>query len=224
MTTMFRGKRACSCLIEWLPAYEAELKRRGVIVECIDIYQLIGGAVASAGTHLGGGAYDIAQVSPEAILVAREMGAAAWHRPYNWDRAGGIQHHHGILRGCPHNQYGTYQIKALDMGYNGLGKGGMGGPDDGPRFTTHRTWREGIEWAKAQKPKTLPPRIKQTRQDLKPIIAGVKADIKRLQAARTVAMKKGEETLIHTRAIKSLKNAKRRLKKGRKRLLNIPKR
>lgn len=147
MTVMFRGKSACECLAAWLPVYEDVLLQRGVIQHNIDIYQLIGVAKASAGTHIPGGAYDVAQVSDEAILVAREMGAAAWHRrvAQGFDE----DHQHGVLRGCPHNAGGRYQIGALDAGFNGLGHLGRGGPDDGPR-TPVRTWQQGIAWAREE--------------------------------------------------------------------------
>lgn len=150
MTVIFRGRPACECLAAWLPAYEAELLRRGVIKHNIDIYQLVGTAKASAGTHMPGGAYDVAQVSSVAILVAREMGAAAFHRPPNWDGRNGGEHQHGVLRGCPHNAGGRYQIAALEAGYNGLGHLGRGGRDVDPRPKTWRTWQQGIAWAKVQ--------------------------------------------------------------------------
>lgn len=153
MTVMFRGRPACTCLATWLPAYEAELLRRGVIEHSIDIYQLIGGATASAGTHATGGAFDIAQTSREAIAVARQMGAdATWHRT---PAQGFPNHTHGVLRGCPHNGPARYQIDAVDAGYNGLGHAGRGGKDDGPRPLSKRTWREGIAWAKEQAQPTV---------------------------------------------------------------------
>ena len=169
---MFRGKPACPCLAEWLPVYEAELLRRGCIKHNIDIYQLIGGAAASAGTHSTGGAYDVAQVSPEAILVARQMGAAAWHRPYNWDHAGGMEHHHGVLNGCPHNAPARYQIGALAARRNGLANNG---PDNGPNVGTLRTWRQGIAWAKEQAKPQRP--------------AGVQATIDAAKKAKAAAAK-----------------------------------
>ena len=156
---MFRGKPACPCLAEWLPVYEAELLRRGAIRESIDIYQLIGGAAASAGTHSKGGAYDLAQVSPEAILVARQMGAAAWHRPKNWDHAGGIEHQHGVLNGCPHNGPARYQLAALAAGRNGLANNY---PDTGPRIMPLPTWRQGIAWAWEQAKPQRPAGIQAT--------------------------------------------------------------
>jgi hypothetical protein len=147
----FRGFPACPCLAEWLPVYEAELQRRGILAGPLHIYQLIGGATASAGTHTKGGAEDDNQVSSEAIWVARQMGAdASWHRLPNWDGKGGSEHAHHVLRGCPHNEPARYQIAAVDAGFNGLGHLGRGAPDNGPRPLSHRTWREGIAWAKQQ--------------------------------------------------------------------------
>lgn len=146
-TVWFRGKPACPCLAVWLPVFEAELIRRGVIRESIDIAQLIGGAAASGGTHSDGGAFDIWQHDPTTVWVARQMGAACWARTA---AQGFDPHAHGVLRGCAHNNPARYQIYALDNGYNGLGSGGRGGSDDGPRPVPHRSWREGIAWAQAQ--------------------------------------------------------------------------
>lgn len=142
----FRGKPACSCLVEWLPVFEAELKRRKVIKHSLDIFQLIGGAKASAGTHRPGGAFDIGQTGDTVELVAREMGAAFWTRtPPKFSL-----HGHGVLNGCPHNAGGRYQIAALAGNYNGLGYAGRGGRDDGKGPDKLRTFRQGIVWAKAQ--------------------------------------------------------------------------
>jgi len=145
----FRGKKCCSCLAKWLPAYEAVLLRRGLIRVSLDVYQLTGKAKASAGTHAGGGAFDLGQFSDAQMAVARQMGAdATWHRR----KAQGfdVDHAHGVLRGCPHNGPARYQITAVDLGYNGLGTAGRGGRDDGPRPLSKRTWSQGIEWAKTQ--------------------------------------------------------------------------
>lgn len=184
----FRGHPACPCLAEWLPVYEAELLRRGIVKHNIDIYQLIGGAAASAGTHTKGGAYDVAQVTTEAIEVAREMGAAAWHRPKNWDNAGGIEHHHGVLNGCPHNTPARYQIDAYKLGFNGLGRLGHGAADNGPRVMPLRTWKAGITWAKNQAKAAKPKRPENVRDALHSINdqaqhAGPKQK-KRLEAAK----------------------------------------
>lgn len=144
----FRGFPACPCLAKWLPAYESELQRRGVLVGPLRIYQLIGDAAASADVHTKGGAFDITDyLGGEDVWVARQMGADA-----TWARVAGFStvHIHGVLTGCPHNGPARYQIDAVRAGFNGLGTGGRGGPDDGPRPLSGRTWREGIEWAREQ--------------------------------------------------------------------------
>jgi hypothetical protein len=147
----FRERPACPCLAEWLPVYEAELQRRGLLSGPLPIMQLIGFADASNGVHSKGGAADLAHTTDEAIAVARQMGAdAAWHRPANFDGQGAPEHDHMVLRGCPHNGPARYQIPAVDKGFNGLGDLGMGGKDDGPRPLSKRTWRQGIKWAKEQ--------------------------------------------------------------------------
>lgn len=147
-----RGYPACPCLAEWIPAYEHELQRRGLLIGPLRIYQLIGDYAGSANTHKDGGAFDLLDLpGDEEIEVAREMGAdATWTRPKNWDGKGGVAHDHGVLRGCPHNGPARYQIDAVDAGFNGLGAGGRGGRDTGPRPLSGRTWQEGIAWAHEQ--------------------------------------------------------------------------
>lgn len=144
--TTFRGKPACECLAEWLPAYEAELQARGLLVGPLSIYQLIGGAAASAGTHSTGGAFDLVDLpGDEDLWVARQMGAdATWSRK---PPAFTTPHIHGVLRGCPHNGPARYQIDEVDAGGDGL----VGGaPDDGPRPLSGRTWQRGLAWHSEQ--------------------------------------------------------------------------
>lgn len=217
----FRGKPACACLAAWLPAYEAELLRRGVIVRSIDVYQLIGGATASAGTHSQGGAFDLGQTSDEAIWVARQMGAATWKRT---PAQGFILHSHGVLRGCPHNTPARYQIDALDAGFNGLGRGGRGGRDDGPRPVPQRTWQQGIAWAVAQIPKELPQRVQKTREQLAVDIAETTREIKRTKKARKVARKKGENLSVYREAIAAMKRVRAEQRRARRALKRAPKR
>lgn len=165
----FRGKPACDCLVQWLPAYEAELQARGLLVGELTIYQLIGSASASADTHSTGGAFDLLDLPGEEDLwVARQMGAdATWSRK---PPAFTTPHIHGVLRGCPHNLPARYQISAVDAGYNGLGAGGLGGPDDGPRPLSKRTWQQGLAWqreraaARAQRERER--RDKRAREEL----------------------------------------------------------
>lgn len=161
MSTPFRGRPACSCLHAWLPVFEAELKRLN-IASGLTIYQLIGGATASAGTHSRGGAFDIQTLPERGLLIARHMGAATWNRT----RAQGFTPHaHGVLKGCPHNAPARYQIGAMEAGFNGLGGGGRGGRDDGPRNLASsggnasrlRTYTAGIAWARARQ---KPPRVR----------------------------------------------------------------
>lgn len=151
----FRGFTACPCLAEWLPVYEAELQRRGALDGPLRIYQLVGNATASGGTHATGGAFDVTDLTGEVdVWVARQMGAdATWARTA---AQGFTPHIHGVLRGCPHNEPARYQIAAVDAGFNGLGSGGRGAPDDGPRPLSKRTWRQGIEWAREQEDEMRP--------------------------------------------------------------------
>lgn len=153
--TTFRGYPACTCLAKWLPVYEAELQRRGILKGKLRIYQLIGGAPQSGGTHSKGGAFDLLDL-PGAldVAIAREMGAdATWSRPYNWDNRKGMAHIHGVLTGCPHNGPARYQIDAVRNGLNGLANHAR---DTGPRPLSGRTWEQGIAWAKAkQKPQSV---------------------------------------------------------------------
>lgn len=152
----FRGHPACPCQATWLPAFEAEAQRRGIINGPLPLSQLIGGAVASGGTHASGGAddtYPLTSIHDVTAYVAlsRQMGAdATWLRPYNWDGRNGVAHVHRVLTGCPHNGPARYQIAAVQDGYNGLGSGGRGAPDIGPRPLSGRTWQQGIAWAQQQ--------------------------------------------------------------------------
>lgn len=152
MTTMF-GLPACSCHTQWIPAFQAELKRQKV--SSIRFTRLIyRGGGTSGDTHWPGGGGDgiLANVADyaKAVKIARNMGAAAWHRT---PAQGFIHHLHFVLVGCPHNSGGRYQIAALNAGYNGLGYQGRQGRDDGPRSGVQlplRTFKQGIAWAKTQ--------------------------------------------------------------------------
>jgi endonuclease/exonuclease/phosphatase family metal-dependent hydrolase len=148
MVVNFRGFPACECLAEWLPWVEKLQIHRRIIQHNLDLFQLIGSASASANTHKTGGAFDVAQSSWSALQVYRQAGAdASWRRT---PAQGFTPHAHGVLRGCPHNLPARYQITAVDAGYNGLGSGGHGGRDDGPRPLSKRTWQQGIDWVKGQ--------------------------------------------------------------------------
>jgi hypothetical protein len=192
-TVYYRGKPACPCLAQWYPAFEAELQRRGILQpgQQVYIYQLIGGADASAGTHTKGGAADDNQISEAANWVARQMGADA-----SWTRSppAFTFHAHRVLRGCPHNGPAAYQIAAVDAGYNGLGGGGRGGPDDGPRPLSGRTWQQGIAWAIEQGDEVKP-------EDIDAIADAV---VKKLL---TRDLDKGSPTLTVAQALRQASNA-----------------
>lgn len=151
----FRGHPACPCQVTWLPVFEAEAQRRGILAGPLPISQLIGGAATSAGTHSTGGAADFyplagIDVDGDAGLVwlARQMGAdATWHRWFNWDGHNGVEHVHSVLTGCVHNGAARYQIDKVRAGLNGLANDFK---DDGPRPLSGRTWQQGIQWARQQ--------------------------------------------------------------------------
>lgn len=140
---------SCACGKEWLKYYNLMAIKRGIVKSKIDVMQggyRNGATAASAGTHNGGGAFDFAQYSDEAIKLAREMGSASWHR-YTWQ--GFSPHHHAILIGCPHHPGADYQVEAYKDGYDGLGNGWKR-KDDGARVSPIRTWSQGVAWAKQQ--------------------------------------------------------------------------
>lgn len=182
---LFRGRWACPCQVEWIPVYESELQRRGVLVGELGIAQLIGFFGGSGGTHAKGGANDfwMPRDPAEAVLVARQMGAdATWVRPEGWDGADGVEHIHGVLTGCLHNGPAAYQIDAVRAGFNGLGSGGRGGADTGPRPLSGRTWREGIAWAIEQGDDMASPEV---QRQLDAIQATVEQTLKEQRVART---------------------------------------
>jgi hypothetical protein len=148
----FRGHPACPCQVEWLPVFEAEAQRRGILSGPLPLSQLIGGASTSGGTHLTGGAddtYPLTGIDVERyVWLSRQMGAdATWLRPFDWDGHGGVAHVHRVLTGCPHNEAARYQIVKVRAGLNGLAND-LG--DDGPRPLSGRTWQEGLAWAREQ--------------------------------------------------------------------------
>jgi hypothetical protein len=157
----FRGHDACPCQVVWLPVFEAEAQRRGILHGPLPISQLIGGAATSAGTHSTGGAadfYPLGSITVDGdgglVWLARQMGAdATWHRWFNWDGHGGVEHVHSVLTGCIHNSAARYQIDKVRAGLNGLANDFK---DDGPRPLSGRTWQQGIEWAKQQEDEVTP--------------------------------------------------------------------
>jgi hypothetical protein len=153
MSVTFRGLPACTCQATWIPVYEHELQRRGIIDGPLEIAQLIGGFIGSGGTHTGGGVSDFwltGQTANEAVWVARQMGAdPTWHRLPGWDNGGGSEHIHSVLRGCPHLSLSA-QAQVISVDADGDGLGGTDTPDPGPRPLSGRTWPQGITWAEEE--------------------------------------------------------------------------
>lgn len=122
---------------------------KGWCKRTLDIYQGTGYSSLSGGTHTPpGGAMDFWQSSnPRALLhAARNGGFPGWHRT----PAQGFAHHVHAGTNLPSRPY-SYQIAALKAGYNGLGSGGYGGRDDGPRDGVQfRDWKTGLEWLRAE--------------------------------------------------------------------------
>lgn len=82
---------------------------------------------ASGGTHSGGGAVDVhCNDYPRAKAVnvvhwLRAVGFAAWHRPPNWDGAGGSEHVHAIEIGNPNlADAAADQVTQWNLEENGL--------------------------------------------------------------------------------------------------------
>lgn len=103
-----------------------------------------GGVAASAGTHDGGGAVDLAPWHwEEKVRELRRTGFAAWHRPAIPGLWG--EHIHAILIGDRLMSAGAKaQVVDYLAGRNGLANHG---PDDGPRqFVNNRfKWQTGAK-------------------------------------------------------------------------------
>lgn len=97
----------------------------------------VGGVSASAGTHDGGGAIDVAPGNPNEIVRAlREVGFAAWYRPAVAGLWG--EHIHAIAIGDRELSSGAKaQVAEYYAGFDGLAGNGR---DEGPRFDPIPTW------------------------------------------------------------------------------------
>ena len=158
---MFRGEPACPCQVAWIPVLEEYLQALALIDGQLPIAQLIGFYSGSGSTHgdlngdglrKGGGCIDFmvtGRLADQVIVAARAMGAdPSWHRLPGWDGPDSVEHDHVGLRGCPHR---TVQALAQEYAVDHNGDGLVGdAPDPGPRPLSGRTWREGIQWARAR--------------------------------------------------------------------------
>ena len=100
MVVKFRGGLTCECVADSLPWVEADLLKRGLIKESIDIFQLgyRTDVSASAGTHARGGCVDVGQYHLNQITVWREWGWTMQRR----DLTGVVTHGHGWPYKCDH--------------------------------------------------------------------------------------------------------------------------
>jgi hypothetical protein len=147
---LYRGKVACTCLIEWLPVFEQLLLAKRLITSTITILQLTGDYSLSNGIHAGGGVFDIKQYNQATVAVAREMGApATWMRDMLYaDGSPGNTHIHGVLLGCPHTSAAAdWQLAEQRAGRDGFANPS---PDPHPGPVTYRTYTQGIAWARTQ--------------------------------------------------------------------------
>lgn len=89
------------------------------------------GVAASGGTHDGGGAADVECLGDSTALKVKKVHyiracfGIAWHRPYNWDGAGGGEHIHCIEIGNPNlSPAAQSQVTQWNQGDNGLANHG----------------------------------------------------------------------------------------------------
>lgn len=137
--TTYDGKR-----VDWLTraALEDTAHRLGYDLTVYQGSYNAGGVSASAGTHDGGGAVDLAPFDADRkVLELRRHGFAAWYRPKtsSWS-----PHIHAVLIGNRKLSPGARaQVAEYLAGYDGLAGNGR---DTGPRaFIDNRyRWRRGI--------------------------------------------------------------------------------
>ena len=132
--------------VDWLTraALEDTAKRLGYDLTVLQGSFNAGGVSASAGTHDGGGAVDLAPWDwQNKVRELRRTGFAAWHRPAIAGLWG--EHIHCILMGDRLLSAGAKtQVAEYLRGENGLANHAA---DDGPRdFVSHRyQWRTGAK-------------------------------------------------------------------------------
>lgn len=130
--------------VDWLTraALEDTARRLGYDLTLHQGSYNAGGVSASAGTHDGGGAVDLAPWDHERkVHELRRAGFAAWYRPRSssWG-----PHIHAVLIGNRRLSAGAAnQVREYLDGYDGLAGSGR---DTGPRqFVNNRyRWRQGI--------------------------------------------------------------------------------
>jgi len=136
-----QGKRFDRMTKEYLVALERYLGYRKGSLDIVQGSYNAGGVAQSAGTHDGGGAFDLtASSADKKVLAGRRLGAAIWDRkaiPGHWNR-----HVHGIVRGNSKASRGALnQIADMDRNDNGLAGSAR---DDGPRMKARYMFQYGV--------------------------------------------------------------------------------
>jgi hypothetical protein len=161
---LLRGVYACPCIKESLGEIERDFRVKGLIPADKNLQTASRiaqgayhtGVAASAGTHDGGGVWDISvqgwsegQVE-DVVKILRAHGVAAWYRTSNKASMGveaegfSSPHIHCVWNGCPHlTQIAANQLVAYKAGRNGL-KGNA--KDTGVNVCGRIvTWQQGLE-------------------------------------------------------------------------------
>lgn len=129
MTVTWRGFKFDPSTVSKLELAEAWIRHDRPELPALSFYQgsYSTGVAASANTHGGGGAVDV-KVTGDTSLekvskvhYLRAVGFAAWHRPYNWDGARGVEHIHAIeLSNTNVSSAAAQQKTQYREGLNGL--------------------------------------------------------------------------------------------------------
>jgi GH25 family lysozyme M1 (1,4-beta-N-acetylmuramidase) len=152
--TDYKGNKwlGCVCIVEFLELAQKVALKRGLLKQGFDIWQLTGGATASAGTHTQGGAFDLLfQTSDAWVKFFRDLGATAtWRRTVS--QGFSKEHLHGVLNGCVHNSPARYQVTEQKSGPPTGGGDGLTGtkPDYHPDPNPYRTWAQGRDVMKKE--------------------------------------------------------------------------
>ena len=116
----YQGKRMDRLTRDFIVALERYLRYKKGSLDIVQGSYNKGGVAQSAGTHDGGGAFDLtASKAEDKVLAGRRIGAAIWDRktiPGHWNR-----HVHGIVRGNSKASAGAKnQIADMDRNDDGL--------------------------------------------------------------------------------------------------------
>lgn len=159
----FRGKKSCNCLVQAIPIAEKGLRALGVIKK--DLTGMISqgsyntSVAQSAGTHSGGGTWDVTW-----SLVNSDAKKRAWFNagiiPFERTKADSVNwnnHGHLVVVGCPHRaRSAVAQELAAKRGENALSNRG---PFRGWRPSTIIAWSTAVRMQQAAKAAPKIPRV-----------------------------------------------------------------